>query len=54
MRVENKLIKRVAHLLFTTFRGDDIVARIGEDEFAILFPNVDENAVDRYHQKDTG
>lgn len=41
-----KLIKRVAHRLFRTLRGDEIVARIGEDEFAILLPSVDENIVD--------
>ncbi len=42
-----KLIKRLARLLFNSFRGDDIVARIREDEFAILLPNVDENTVDK-------
>ena len=42
----DKLIKSAAHLLFYSFRGDDIVARIGEDEFALLLPNVDEDAVD--------
>ena len=44
--VGEKLIKRVAHLLFHSLRGDDIVARIGEDEFVMLFPSVDENVVD--------
>lgn len=43
---EDKIIKRVAHRLFHSLRGDDIVARIGEDEFAILFPSVDEHTVD--------
>ena len=43
---EDKLIKRVAHRLFHSLRADDIVARIGEDEFAILFPSVDEYTVD--------
>lgn len=42
----DKIIKRVAHRLFHSLRGDDIVARIGEDEFAILFPSVDEHTVD--------
>lgn len=41
----DKLIKRVAHTLFYTFRGDDIVARIGEDVFAILIPRIDEDLV---------
>ena len=45
--VGDKLIKRMARLLFSAFRGDDIVARIGEDEFAILLPNVDENALEK-------
>ena len=43
----DKLLKRVAQVLFRSFRGDDIVARIGEDEFAILLPNVDENTADK-------
>ena len=42
----DKLLKRVAQVLFKSFRGDDIVARIGRDEFAILLPNVDENMAD--------
>ena len=45
--VGDKLIKRVARLLFSSFRGDDIVACIGEHEFAILLPKLDENAVDK-------
>lgn len=43
---EDKLIKRVAHRLFHSLRADDIVARIGKDDFAILFPSVDEHTVD--------
>jgi len=42
----DKLLKRVAQVLFRSFRGDDIVARIGRDEFAILLPGVDENMAD--------
>jgi diguanylate cyclase (GGDEF)-like protein/PAS domain S-box-containing protein len=44
--VENQ-IKRIAHALYSSFRGDDIVARIGEFEFAILLPNVDETIVEK-------
>lgn len=36
----DKFIKRVAHQLFYSFRGDDIVARTGENEFAVLLPGV--------------
>lgn len=41
-----KFMKRVAHNLFATFRGDDIVARIGDNDFGILLPNVSEQNVD--------
>jgi diguanylate cyclase (GGDEF)-like protein len=45
-QAEDKLLKRVAQVLFKSFRGDDIVARIGRDEFAMLLQNVDENTAD--------
>jgi len=45
-RGQTKLIRRVAHRLFHSLRGDDIVARIGDEEFAVLFPSVDEHTVD--------
>jgi len=41
-----RTIKRVAHKLFQTYRGDDIVARVGSNEFGILLPNVSEQNVD--------
>lgn len=45
-QIEDKLLKRVAQVLFKSFRGDDIVARIGRDEFAMLLQNVDEDTAD--------
>jgi len=45
-QAEEKLLKRVAQVLFKSFRGDDIVARIGRDEFAMLLQNVGENTAD--------
>jgi diguanylate cyclase (GGDEF)-like protein/PAS domain S-box-containing protein len=42
----DKTLTRIARQLFYTFRGDDIVARIGETEFAILLPTVDERTVE--------
>lgn len=40
------LIKRVAHVLTVAFRAEDVVARVGGDEFAILLPNTDAAAAD--------
>ena len=42
----DKLIIKIARQLFYTFRGDDIVARIADNDFGILFPNVDEKTVE--------
>lgn len=41
-----KILTRIARQLFYTFRGDDIVARFGENEFAVLLPTVDEKIVE--------
>jgi diguanylate cyclase (GGDEF)-like protein/PAS domain S-box-containing protein len=40
----DELLKRVAHVLTTAFRAEDIIARIGGDEFAVLLPDTDADA----------
>ena len=47
----DKFLKRVAQVLFNTFRGDDIIARIGENDFAVLLPSVNENMLNRLNIK---
>lgn len=41
------LLQRVATVLAATFRGDDVVARVGGDEFVVLLPRHDDVAVAR-------
>ncbi|MBI5484502.1 MAG: diguanylate cyclase [Deltaproteobacteria bacterium] len=41
----DQLIKRAALALRNSFRGEDVVARIGGDEFAVILQNADESSV---------
>ncbi|MBI9049827.1 MAG: diguanylate cyclase [Anaerolineaceae bacterium] len=38
----DKMLQRAASVLNKVFRSEDVVARIGGDEFAVLLPNIDE------------
>ena len=42
----DRLLKRIALLLTVSFRIDDVIARIGGDEFAILMPGSTESAAE--------
>jgi diguanylate cyclase (GGDEF)-like protein/PAS domain S-box-containing protein len=42
----DELLKQVARVLMSAFRADDVVARIGGDEFAVLLPATDAPAAD--------
>ena len=41
----DELLQQAARLLFSAFRAEDMLARIGGDEFVILLPDVGEEAV---------
>ena len=41
--IGDQMIKATAEILKLTFRPDDLIARIGGDEFLVILPSVDEN-----------
>lgn len=51
----DEMLQEAATVLTAAFRGDDVIARIGGDEFAILLPSTDvaiaQAAVDRIRKK---
>ena len=51
----DEMLQETATVLTAAFRGDDVIARIGGDEFAILLPSTDapiaQAAVDRIRKK---
>jgi diguanylate cyclase (GGDEF)-like protein/PAS domain S-box-containing protein len=47
----DKALKLVADVMKNCLRSEDLIARIGGDEFAILLPNVDENLALKVKQR---
>jgi diguanylate cyclase (GGDEF)-like protein len=47
----DKVLKLAATALLDAFRGEDLVARVGGDEFAVLLPNTDEETAQKVMQR---
>ncbi len=47
----DRLLRAVAEVLKGCFRGNDVLSRIGGDEFAVLLPNVTESIVEKARRK---
>jgi len=47
----DNLLRRASEVLKASFRGEDVVARLGSGEFAIILPETDANAIDSAVQR---